>query len=116
MYVYYDKHITCHLFYNEVADAVTPAGGIVVQRIRLQDELENQGNNSPLLDEDLLQYYHFLADKGDTQAQVCFVYRPFSLQHITENYKIGAEAIGVIYGIKFSSCFFPFFFFFLSFF
>ncbi|KAK7103460.1 protein sel-1 homolog 1-like [Littorina saxatilis] len=53
-----------------VADAVTPSGGVVVQRIRLQEEIENQGNNSPLLDEDLLQYYHFLADKGDMQAQV----------------------------------------------
>ncbi|XP_076442621.1 protein sel-1 homolog 1-like [Babylonia areolata] len=55
---------------NVVADMVTPSGGVVVQRIRLQEEVENQGNNSPLLDEDLLQYYHFLADKGDTQAQI----------------------------------------------
>ncbi|KAL8572082.1 hypothetical protein ACOMHN_026707 [Nucella lapillus] len=55
---------------NAVADGVSPSGGVVVQRIRLQEEVENQGNNSPLLDEDLLQYYHFLADKGDTQAQI----------------------------------------------
>ncbi|XP_059154982.1 protein sel-1 homolog 1-like [Physella acuta] len=55
----------------KVADAVTLAGGPVVQRIRLQEEAEVQGsNNSPLLDDDLLQYYHFLADKGDQQAQV----------------------------------------------
>lgn len=53
-----------------VADGVTFGGGTVVQRVRLQEEAENQGNNSPLLDDDLLQYYHFLADKGDQQAQV----------------------------------------------
>ena len=55
----------------KVADSVTLAGGTVVQRIRIQEEAENQGtSNSPLLDDDLLQYYHFLADKGDQQAQV----------------------------------------------
>ena len=54
-----------------VADSVTTGGGPVVQRIRLQEEQENAGtSNSPLLDDDLLQYYHFLADKGDQQAQV----------------------------------------------
>lgn len=53
-----------------VAETVSPSGGLVVQRVRLQEEAENQGTNSPLLDEDLLQYYHFLADKGDTQAQI----------------------------------------------
>lgn len=65
---------TALTFYRKVAasvaDAVTPSGGVVVQRVRLQEEAESQGNNSPLLDEDLLQYYHFLADKGDTQAQI----------------------------------------------
>ncbi|XP_055878634.1 protein sel-1 homolog 1-like [Biomphalaria glabrata] len=56
---------------TKVADSVTLAGGPVVQRIRLQEEVESQGaNNSPMLDDDLLQYYHFLADKGDQQAQV----------------------------------------------
>lgn len=54
-----------------VADSVTLSGGPVVQRIRLQEEVESQGtSNGPLLDDDLLQYYHFLADKGDQQAQV----------------------------------------------
>ena len=53
-----------------VAGAVSPSGGVVIQRIHLQEEVENQGNNSPLLDDDLLQYYHLLADKGDIQAQV----------------------------------------------
>lgn len=56
---------------TKVADSVTTGGGPVVQRIRLQEEQENAGtSNSPLLDDDLLQYYHFLADKGDQQAQV----------------------------------------------
>ncbi|XP_041352762.1 protein sel-1 homolog 2-like isoform X2 [Gigantopelta aegis] len=54
----------------KVADAVSISGGPTVQRIRLQEEAESQSGNSPLLDDDLLQYYHFLADKGDVQAQV----------------------------------------------
>ena len=45
-------------------------GGAAVQRIRLLDELENPGAQSGLLDDDLIQYYQFLADKGDVQAQV----------------------------------------------
>ena len=45
-------------------------GGTVVQRIRLLDEAENPGAQNGLLDEDLIQYYQFLADKGDVQAQV----------------------------------------------
>ena len=45
-------------------------GGTVVQRIRLLDEAENPGSQSGLLDDDLIQYYQFLADKGDVQAQV----------------------------------------------
>ncbi|XP_062586803.1 protein sel-1 homolog 1-like isoform X2 [Saccostrea cucullata] len=54
-----------------VADAVTLSGGPVIQRIRLQEEAENQvTGQSMMMDDDLLQYYHFLADKGDVQAQV----------------------------------------------
>ncbi|XP_067680164.1 protein sel-1 homolog 1-like isoform X2 [Haliotis asinina] len=53
-----------------VADSVSLSGGPTVQRVRLQEESESQTGNSPLLDDDLLQYYHFLADKGDVQAQV----------------------------------------------
>lgn len=49
---------------------VSVSGGPVIQRIRLQEEVENTHSNSGLLDDDLLQYYHFLADKGDMQAQV----------------------------------------------
>ena len=46
------------------------SGGQAVQRIRLLDEAENPGTASGMLDEDLIQYYQFLADKGDVQAQV----------------------------------------------
>lgn len=47
------------------------SGGPIVQRIRLQEEAENQvTGQSMMMDDDLLQYYHFLADKGDVQAQV----------------------------------------------
>ncbi|XP_056021105.1 protein sel-1 homolog 1-like isoform X5 [Ostrea edulis] len=54
-----------------VADAVTLSGGPIIQRIRLQEEAENQiTGQSMMMDDDLLQYYHFLADKGDVQAQV----------------------------------------------
>lgn len=41
-----------------------------MQRIRLLDEVENPGSTSGMLEEDLIQYYQFLAEKGDVQAQV----------------------------------------------
>uniref|UniRef100_A0A673BBQ9 Fibronectin type-II domain-containing protein n=1 Tax=Sphaeramia orbicularis TaxID=375764 RepID=A0A673BBQ9_9TELE len=41
-----------------------------VQKIRLLDEVENPGSTSGMLEEDLIQYYQFLAEKGDVQAQV----------------------------------------------
>ena len=41
-----------------------PSAGQVVLRIRLMEE-EESPQNSPLLDEDLVQYYQFLADKGN---------------------------------------------------
>ena len=47
-----------------VAEDVSLTGGSVVQRIRLLDEAENPGSQSGLLDDDLIQYYQFLADKG----------------------------------------------------
>lgn len=53
-----------------VAEDVSMTGGSAVQRIRLLDEAESPGSQSGLLDDDLIQYYQFLADKGDVQAQV----------------------------------------------
>lgn len=41
-----------------------------MQRVRLLDEVENPGSTSGMLEEDLIQYYQFLAEKGDVQAQV----------------------------------------------
>lgn len=62
------------VYYQKVAKAVEKevsfSGGTVVQRVRLLDELENPGSFSGVLDDDLIQYYQFLADKGDVQAQV----------------------------------------------
>lgn len=55
---------------NIVAEEVSLTGGSAIQRIRLLDELENPGSISGILDDDLIQYYQFLAEKGDVQAQV----------------------------------------------
>nr|XP_039264956.1 protein sel-1 homolog 1-like [Styela clava] len=55
---------------NEVASGVTMSGGVMIHRIRILDEIENAGTGSGRVDEDLVQYYQFLADKGDVQAQV----------------------------------------------
>ncbi|XP_063079569.1 protein sel-1 homolog 1 isoform X2 [Engraulis encrasicolus] len=55
---------------SSVANDVSLTGGSAVQRIRLLDEVENPGSTSSMLEEDLIQYYQFLAEKGDIQAQV----------------------------------------------
>lgn len=55
---------------KKVEDDVSFSGGQSIQRIRLVDEVENPGSFSGVLDDDLIQYYQFLADKGDVQAQV----------------------------------------------
>ncbi|KAJ8009253.1 hypothetical protein DPEC_G00086970 [Dallia pectoralis] len=55
---------------NHVASDVSLTGGSAVQRVRLLDEVENPGSSSGMLEEDLIQYYQFLAEKGDVQAQV----------------------------------------------
>ncbi|XP_078735159.1 LOW QUALITY PROTEIN: protein sel-1 homolog 1-like [Lampetra fluviatilis] len=55
---------------NQVASDISLTGGSVVQRIRLLDEAESPGSSSAMLDDDLIQYYQFLAEKGDVQAQV----------------------------------------------
>lgn len=65
----------CHPL--SVASDISLTGGSVVQRIRLPDEVENPGMNSGMLEEDLIQYYQFLAEKGDVQAQVCISVREF---------------------------------------
>lgn len=59
-------YLTCF----PVASDISLTGGTVVQRIRLADEVENPGMASAMLEEDLIQYYQFLAEKGDVQAQV----------------------------------------------
>ncbi|XP_014221222.1 protein sel-1 homolog 1 [Trichogramma pretiosum] len=55
---------------NRVADEVSLSGGPVVQRVRLLDEYENPNYNSGIFDQDLIEYYQLLAEKGDIQAQV----------------------------------------------
>lgn len=55
---------------KRVEGEVTFGGGKSIQRIRLIDEVENPGSFTGVLDDDLIQYYQFLADKGDVQAQV----------------------------------------------
>jgi SEL1 protein len=62
-------------FYSKVAASVagkisTNSVGAVVHRIRLYDEEEKiSGQNQAMLDDDLVQYYQLLADRGDIQAQ-----------------------------------------------
>lgn len=55
---------------TKVASEVTFSGGAATHRIRLLDEVENSGMSSGILDNDLIEYYQLLADKGDVQAQV----------------------------------------------
>ncbi|XP_046849524.1 protein sel-1 homolog 1-like isoform X2 [Xenia sp. Carnegie-2017] len=54
---------------SKVVGDISTIGGPAIQRIRLSDEVD-QTSNSAMLDEDLIQYYQFLAEKGDVQAQV----------------------------------------------
>lgn len=55
---------------TKVASLVTFSGGTAVSRIRLLDEMENPGGNNAYMDNDLLDYYEMMADKGDVNAQV----------------------------------------------
>ena len=81
-----------------VAAEVSFSGGQTLQRVRLQvknlnhpnsrlrlgcyphlifqDELDSGGHSGGLLDNDLIEYYQLLADKGDVQAQVTIWNRP----------------------------------------
>lgn len=66
------SYLTCqkHVFLLfSVSQGVSFGGGTAVQRIRLLDELEN-GYTSGILDNELVEYYQLLAEKGDVQAQV----------------------------------------------
>ena len=74
--------------FQAVAAEVSFSGGQTLQRVRLQvtvtvsqigftiihiiiqDELDSGGHSGGLLDNDLIEYYQLLADKGDVQAQV----------------------------------------------
>ncbi|CAG9808107.1 unnamed protein product [Chironomus riparius] len=55
---------------SKVASEVTFSGGPAIHRVRLLDEVENSGLSSGVLDNDLIDYYELLANKGDIQAQV----------------------------------------------
>jgi len=62
-------------FYRKVATSVASrisanSIGTVIHRVRLYDEEEKvTGQSQTMLDDDLVQYYQLLADRGDTQAQ-----------------------------------------------
>ncbi|XP_054759543.2 protein sel-1 homolog 1-like [Lytechinus pictus] len=55
---------------SKVADNVVISGGNIMVRVRLFDENEDLDTDAGMLDDDLIQYYQFLADKGDVTAQV----------------------------------------------
>uniref|UniRef100_A0A8D0CLA9 SEL1L adaptor subunit of SYVN1 ubiquitin ligase n=1 Tax=Scleropages formosus TaxID=113540 RepID=A0A8D0CLA9_SCLFO len=55
---------------DHVASDMSLAAGRAVQRVRLLDEVDHPGAASGTLEEDLLQYYQLLAEKGDVQAQI----------------------------------------------
>ncbi|XP_055373676.1 protein sel-1 homolog 1 [Condylostylus longicornis] len=51
---------------KKVSDKITFASGPAIHRVRLLDEIENPGGH----ENDLVEYYQLLADKGDVQAQI----------------------------------------------
>lgn len=62
-------------YYQEVAKKVEEefsfSSSSIIQRIRLYDENENPSSHSSSdVDDHLVQYYQYVADKGDIQAQV----------------------------------------------
>ncbi|OQV18486.1 Protein sel-1-like protein 1 [Hypsibius exemplaris] len=54
---------------SKVADHIPLTGGKALQKIRLYEEWENPAVNTNM-DDDLMQYYTYVAEKGDNQAQV----------------------------------------------
>ena len=55
------------VWYRRVADRVAEdvtLGSPVITRVRLQDQFENPNFFSSLFDQDLIQYFQFIADKG----------------------------------------------------
>ena len=67
MLIYY---IILKILLYIVAEEVSLTGGRAITRTRLLEEVDNPGSSSSRLDEDLIQYYQLLAEKGDIQAQV----------------------------------------------
>ena len=63
-----------NIFRCLVSSKITSASGQLVQRIRLYDEEEHPTQNNIMVDEDLVQYYQLLADRGDAQAQVIIIF------------------------------------------
>ncbi|KAF6206549.1 hypothetical protein GE061_017783 [Apolygus lucorum] len=55
---------------KEVAKDISLSGGTLVHRIRLIELEEAGGHNPYWLEADVLQYYEYLADKGDMNAQI----------------------------------------------
>lgn len=55
---------------TSVASQVTFSGGATIHRIRLLDEVENSGLSANMVNNDVIEYYQLLADKGDVQTQV----------------------------------------------
>ncbi|KIH53971.1 Sel1 repeat protein [Ancylostoma duodenale] len=57
---------------QKVADGFKFSTGLAIQRIRLTDEMEPSSTNAVTtpMDQNLIEYYRFLAEKGDVSAQV----------------------------------------------
>lgn len=57
-----------------VASEVQMSSGSLIQRVRLLDEIDNPGYSLGILDNDLIEYYQMLAEKGDVQSQVYLIF------------------------------------------
>ena len=72
----------------------------MVHRVRLLDEAESPGSAAGLLDDDLVQYYQFLADKGDVQAQVWMVVWSLMLYVIGVHKCMSAELVHLLLSVN----------------